>query len=238
MGVRERVLQAALHCFDEDGYERTTIARIRERSEVSNGALFHHFASKDAIAGALYVDSIQSIHDGYREVLATGPTTIADAVGGLIRHQLSWIEANVARARFLYSQGRLDSSSQDGTRLRSMNDDILGSYREWLAPLITRGEVRDLPMTVMVAVITGPAHAMARQWLADQLPGSLIDYAQDLTDAAVAGLSANATEPSGHTARHIEGRVRVQLLDADGAVLAETEVGTTLNPPTHRAAHR
>ena len=39
MSVRDRVLQAALDCFTEDGYERTTIARIRERSGVSNGAL-------------------------------------------------------------------------------------------------------------------------------------------------------------------------------------------------------
>ncbi|MRH87765.1 TetR family transcriptional regulator [Nocardia sp. SYP-A9097] len=232
MGVRDRVLQAALDCFSDEGYERTTIARIRERSAVSNGALFHHFSSKDAIAGALYVDSIQSIHDGYRRVLAAGPTTLADVVGGLIRHQLSWIEANVARARFLYSQGRLDWSTDGGTRLRSMNDDIADAYREWLAPLITRGEVRDLPMAVMVAVITGPAHALAGQWLAGQLPGSLIDHAEELSDAAVRGLGGNPSEPAGHTPRHVEGRVRVQLLDADGAVLAETEV-TSLNSRAH-----
>ncbi|MFX0573262.1 TetR/AcrR family transcriptional regulator [Nocardia nepalensis] len=232
MGVRDRVLQAALECFSEEGYEHTTIARIRERSGVSNGALFHHFSSKDAIAGALYADTIRSIHDGYRQVLATGPGTLVDVVGGFIRHQLRWIEANPVRARFLYSQGRLDWSTDDGRRVRSMNSDVAEAYREWLAPLIARGEVRDLPMTVMVAVVTGPAHALAAQWLAGQLPGSVVDYADDLIDAAVAGLGGTPAAPGERTPRRIEGRVRVQLLDPNGAVLAETEVGTTLNPLT------
>lgn len=229
MGVRDRVLQAALDCFGEEGYERTTIARIRERSGVSNGALFHHFSSKDAIAGALYLESMRSIHDGYRAVLAADPATLAELVDGLIRCHLSWIESNVARARFIYSQDRLDWATEDGARLRAMNDDLAAAFRNWLAPRIADGAVRELPMAVMVAVITGPAHALARQWLAGQLPGSLTDYAVDLVDTAVAGLGG---EPVDRASRRIAGRVRVQLLDADGGVLAETEVGTTLNPST------
>src|SRR5438309_7668290 len=53
--VRTRILDSALSCFIEFGYDQTTIARIRERSQVTNGALFHHFPSKEAIADALYV---------------------------------------------------------------------------------------------------------------------------------------------------------------------------------------
>ncbi|WP_433565768.1 TetR/AcrR family transcriptional regulator [Nocardia sp. CA-151230] len=230
MGVRERILQAALECFGEDGYEHTTIARIRERSGVSNGLLFHHFSSKESIAGALYADTISSIHDGYRQVLAAGPGTLSDVVGGFIRYQLRWIESDPVRARFLYSQGRLEWSSDDGRRVRSMNGDIAEAYREWLAPLIARGEVRDLPMAVMVAIVTGPAHALATQWLAGQLPGAVVDYADDLIDAAVAGLSGSPAPE--RAPRRTEARVRVQLLDAQGGVLAETEVGTTLNPST------
>ena len=58
--TRRRVLDAALRCFLEEGYERTTIARILERSDVSNGSLFHHFATKEAIADALYLEAIAS----------------------------------------------------------------------------------------------------------------------------------------------------------------------------------
>ncbi|MFE9320684.1 hypothetical protein ACIHDR_12600 [Nocardia sp. NPDC052278] len=155
---------------------------------------------------------------------------MADVVDGFIRHQLEWIEANPVRARFLYSQGQIDWSIEYGRRVRSMNSDIAEAYRDWLTPLIARGEVRDLPMTVMVAIVTGPAHALAAQWLAGQLPGAVIDFADDLIDAAVAGLRGVPAPAGEHVRRRAEGRVRVQLLDADGAVLAETEIGTSLNP--------
>jgi len=47
--TRRRVLDVALACFLADGYEQTTIAEIRKRSGVSNGALFHHFPTKEAM---------------------------------------------------------------------------------------------------------------------------------------------------------------------------------------------
>ena len=62
--TRRRVLDVALECFLADGYEQTTIARIRKLSGTSNGALFHHFASKEAIADALYVEAIASFQAG------------------------------------------------------------------------------------------------------------------------------------------------------------------------------
>src|SRR5205085_6837686 len=65
--VRTRILDSALECFTEVGYEQTTIARIRQRSDVTNGALFHHFPNKEAIADALYVEAIGSFQEGLWE---------------------------------------------------------------------------------------------------------------------------------------------------------------------------
>jgi AcrR family transcriptional regulator len=62
--TRTRILKAALACFTADGYEQTTTARIRERSGVSNGTLFHHFPTKEAIADALYVQAMSSYQEG------------------------------------------------------------------------------------------------------------------------------------------------------------------------------
>ncbi|WP_019926779.1 TetR/AcrR family transcriptional regulator [Nocardia sp. BMG111209] len=230
MGIRERVLAAALACFIEEGYERATIARIRERSGVSNGALFHHFRTKEAIASALYVDSIASVQDGYRQVLAANPAALADAVGGVIRHQLRWIEEHPDRARFVYSQGRLDWSTEAGLRLREMNEELNHEYRRWLAPFVERGEVRELPMTVVVALVTGPAHAIAQQWLAGQLPGSASEFAEHLIAAAVAGLTGTPAAPPSRPGP-VEGRIRIQLLDADGAVVGEGDGVARLHPP-------
>ena len=76
--TRRRILDAALACFLEDGYEQTAIARIRERSDTSNGALFHHFPSKEAIADSLYVYAIASFQEGLTlELVAEDGSVVA-----------------------------------------------------------------------------------------------------------------------------------------------------------------
>src|ERR1700730_10223007 len=106
-----RLHDAALACFLEAGYEQTTVARSRERSGVSNGTLFHRFPTKEAIADALYVESMMSFQDGLWRLLARQPRSLRAAVRGTIAHQLEWIEANVDRARFVYTRGTLDVDS-------------------------------------------------------------------------------------------------------------------------------
>jgi AcrR family transcriptional regulator len=234
--IRRRILQAALDCFTEHGYDRTTVARVRERSGVSNGALFHHFANKEAIADALYLDAMQSVQNDYWAVLDQHPASLRDAVGGLVTHMLSWIESNPAWARFLYAQGHLDWSSAAGSELAALNGDLAQAYRTWLSPFIATGEVIDVPMVVIVAVVTGPAHALAQRWLAGRLPGPLLDYADDLTNAAVAGLSGSPNAKRRSIRPPRQGRIRLELLSDDGRILAEGEALATLIP--HRESRK
>jgi AcrR family transcriptional regulator len=227
--IRERILRAALECYTELGYDRTTVALIRERSGVSNGALFHHFPNKEAIASALYLAAMRSVQEGYWATLNERPATLRDAVGGIVGKMLAWIESNQQWARFLYARGQLDWSTDAAGELRTINRDLVLAYRDWLDPFITTGQVRDLPMVVMVAVVTGPSHAIAQRWLAGQIDGSLVSYADDLIDAAVAGLSGSPTSRRQRKRKEpIAGHVRLQLFADDGTVVAEVEGVTSL----------
>ena len=49
-----KILAAALSCFAERGYDGTRIHHIAERAGVSEGALYKHYASKEALAQELY----------------------------------------------------------------------------------------------------------------------------------------------------------------------------------------
>jgi AcrR family transcriptional regulator len=82
MDTRSRILDAALASFVEAGYTQTTIERIRDRSGVSNGALFHRFPTKEAIADALYVDAIASFQQGLWDLLERRPHSVRSAVHG------------------------------------------------------------------------------------------------------------------------------------------------------------
>jgi AcrR family transcriptional regulator len=220
--TREAILAAALACFVELGYEQTTVARIRERSGASNGALFHRFATKEAIADALHVQAMASFQQGLWELLQRRPRSLRAALRGTIGHQLGWIAEHEDEARFLYARGHLDWDSPAGAQIAQLNRNLAAAYREWMAPLVERGEVRVTSMLVLTALVTGPAHAIARRWLAGHLQVPLSSFVEELADAAVAALGGGArprrARPPGPA---VPERVRVALLDERGGVLAE-----------------
>jgi AcrR family transcriptional regulator len=233
MDTRSRILDAALACFLESGYEQTTIARIRERSGVSNGALFHHFPTKEAIADALHVDAIASFQQGLWELLERRPRSLRAAVAGTISHQLRWIEDNEDRARFLYMRGHLDWDSPGGAQIQELNRTLAQAYRDWMAPLLQSGQIRPMSMLMLNAIVAGPVHAIARRSLAGHLSSPLHTYEDELADAACAALSGT---PASTRRRPRElartGHIRLQLVSEDGSVIADGEATAQLSP-TH-----
>ncbi|HLI33297.1 MAG TPA: TetR/AcrR family transcriptional regulator [Solirubrobacteraceae bacterium] len=220
---RARILKCALTCFLEAGYEHTTVARICERAEVSNGTLFHYFQTKEAIADALYLEAIADFQHGLWRLLAERPRSLRRAVRGVIAHQIEWIEANVERARFVYTRGTLDGDSPGGVQLAEMNRRLAASFQEWLAPFLERGQVRPMSMLALNAIVTGPTHAIARRWLARQITSPLHAYLDELADAAAAALAGKpATTRRPAPAAH-EGRVRLELVSDQGVIVGRGE---------------
>ncbi|MGH2958893.1 MAG: TetR/AcrR family transcriptional regulator, partial [Solirubrobacterales bacterium] len=125
--TRAKILQAASACFLEDGYEHTTVARIRERSGVSNGALFHHFPSKDAILAALYVDAIASAQRSLYAVLAREPDTLHQLIRGIVESILRWTVKHPDDAQLVYSIGHLDRDSPGRGELDEQNQQLMSA---------------------------------------------------------------------------------------------------------------
>lgn len=61
------MLDAALSCYAERGYDGTRIRHIAERAEVSEGALYRHFRSKEELAQRLYGQSMGAYSEALRE---------------------------------------------------------------------------------------------------------------------------------------------------------------------------
>jgi AcrR family transcriptional regulator len=51
--TRAALVDAALFAFARDGIDRATLARIAEAAGVTRGAVYHHFADKDALLAAV-----------------------------------------------------------------------------------------------------------------------------------------------------------------------------------------
>jgi AcrR family transcriptional regulator len=61
------ILDAALACFAERGYDATRVRHIAERAGVSEAALYRHHPSKEAVAQTLFATHMRA----YAEMLAT-----------------------------------------------------------------------------------------------------------------------------------------------------------------------
>jgi AcrR family transcriptional regulator len=63
--TQERILQAAIQLFLEQGYEGTTVAEVAEKAAVSRATVFWHFSEK----GALFRESFTRLIEPFRESL-------------------------------------------------------------------------------------------------------------------------------------------------------------------------
>jgi AcrR family transcriptional regulator len=70
LGVRERVLNAAVELFAANGYDGTSVAQVTSRAGVAKGGFYHHFASKQDLLYAVYGDLITLQLDRMEAILA------------------------------------------------------------------------------------------------------------------------------------------------------------------------
>ena len=162
-------------------------------------------------------------------MLQDRPETFRDAVHAIVEHQLGWVQDNPDRARFLYERGHLDWGAEQVEELTEINRKLVAAYREWLAPYVATGQVRQLSTLLFTSIMAGPSHAIAQRWLEGRRDHPLTDYVDELAHAAWAGL-ATPEALAGNTAPLAAQppaprptRVRIQLLGDNGETLGETE---------------
>lgn len=77
MTKKEKIFQAALHLFVENGIDKTPTAKIASEAGVATGTLFHHFKNKEELVNALYLD----VKAGIAEAMGSGIEEIEDDKG-------------------------------------------------------------------------------------------------------------------------------------------------------------
>ncbi len=63
--TRDRILDAAISCFIEEGYNKMTTAKVASNAGVSRGAMLHHFPSKTELIQATVEYLHQKLLDDY-----------------------------------------------------------------------------------------------------------------------------------------------------------------------------
>jgi AcrR family transcriptional regulator len=58
--TRARILKEGTEQFARGGYAAFTLASVRDALQLSSGSMFHAFASKAALAAAVYVEGMSA----------------------------------------------------------------------------------------------------------------------------------------------------------------------------------
>jgi len=77
--TRERILQAALERFSQNGYEATGVAEICRAAKVTKGGFYHHFSSKQQLFLELLEHWLSVLDEGI-ELLREDASTVPEAI--------------------------------------------------------------------------------------------------------------------------------------------------------------
>lgn len=186
---RRQILDAALECFTELGFDKATMADIVARSQASTGSVYHHFRSKELLAGTLYVEGIgEALRSVASQLIEQ--TTVEAGVKSLARGYSLWIQANPTLASFcLRSRGAgfLDAAREG---IEVVNLEMQSAVLEWMAPHLESGALPILDTTLYWAVIMGPSDHVARQWALHPDEVDLDSARPVLEDSAWAAIQA------------------------------------------------
>jgi AcrR family transcriptional regulator len=188
---RDAILGAALECFTERGYAATSIEDIRRRAGTSVGSVYHHFAGKEAIAAALYVEGIRAYQVGGLAVFL-GADTAEAGVRGIVTYHLRWIAEHRPHAQFVLFHGEPEVSALAAEPLRALNESYRHGVQSWLERVGRDGALRPLPYDVYASLVIGPAQEFARRWVAGTADIEIDEAAPLLADAAWRATRAEA----------------------------------------------
>ncbi|BBX98057.1 TetR/AcrR family transcriptional regulator [Mycobacterium lacus] len=167
---RSAIIDAALDRFLAQGLNATSLRQVQADARVSNGSLFHHFPSKEALAGAAYVDCVMRYQQAFLAELARHADAEA-AVRAIVGMHLRWCVDHPQLARFLITMTEPAVLRAAEGELMQCNERFVAALHSWWRPHAHYGTLRPLSPAHSQALWLGPAQELVRSWLLGVIPG-------------------------------------------------------------------
>ena len=137
--TRRKIIASAVELFNEIGYPATGLGDIIERAEMTKGALYYHFDSKESLATAIIEEGSAKLVAAFRNITASSAPALESIIHGI------FVVADLLRT---------DQIARSGTQLLrafgEFNDAAARTYDSWVAEMTERarqaideGDLRD-----------------------------------------------------------------------------------------------
>jgi len=80
--TRRKIIESAVDLINEIGYPAAGLGDIIERAELTKGALYYHFESKEALATAIIEEGSESLIGAFRGAARSGSPGMEDVIHG------------------------------------------------------------------------------------------------------------------------------------------------------------
>lgn len=159
--TRDRLLQAAEHCFSQNGFDGTTIADIAAHADVSHGNFYRHFDDKDGVLIAV----IATLYGDLRKASGTVVKTTTPTLAGLTRRNIAFFR-NYSENRHLFRVTREAAARPDAVAFRDMWLSIRNLFVErsarWIARCQANGDIgQDIDASALAAALGAMTEQLA-----------------------------------------------------------------------------
>jgi AcrR family transcriptional regulator len=117
--TRRKIIDSAVDLINEIGYPAAGLGDIIERAELTKGALYYHFDSKEALATAIIEEGSESLIGAFREAGRTGSPGMENILHGsfVMTDVLSNDRVARAGARLLRTFGSFNPAAKSTLKL-------------------------------------------------------------------------------------------------------------------------
>ncbi len=125
--TRRKIITSAVELFNEIGYPATGLGDIIERAEMTKGALYYHFDSKESLATAIIEEGSAHLVAAFRNITASSAPALESIIHGV------FVVADLLRT---------DQLARSGTQLLrafgEFNDAAARTYGGWVSEMSER----------------------------------------------------------------------------------------------------
>ncbi len=183
----QRILEAAIKVFAEQGFFQSTIAQIAKEAGVADGTIYLYFKNKDDILVQFFNYKAKQVFDGFREEVNRAESAV-DKLRNLVRRHLAEFQRDRNMA-ILYQFETHQSSRLAEEQIKEMSNMYLDIVAEIMEQGQQEGLIRkNLYLSLVKRFILGAVDEVINTWIHSGGEYDLVSMADPLVDLFIEGV--------------------------------------------------
>ncbi len=185
----QKILEAAVKVFAQNGFYQSTVAQIAKEAGVADGTIYLYFKNKDDILIQFFEYKTRLVFERFRQAVKEADTA-EQKLSNLVRTHLAEFQSDKNMA-IVYQAETHQRRNLAEDAIKEMSK----MYREIISEVVEVGQEqghirRNLYMGLVMRFITGAVDGVINAWIHAQGSYDLVSMADPLVDLFISGIGA------------------------------------------------